>query len=116
SKVAIFAGFSPRRGKPDIAHFVKLIDSAKNDVLFSTAFVLPKEIIAALVGKPNDPILRLGVQNKNSNKIAGIHRDRTAQFAATAMLDHGIEGGMLQETKPGGKGDILIHTKAVVVD
>jgi phosphatidylserine/phosphatidylglycerophosphate/cardiolipin synthase-like enzyme len=36
-------------------------------------------------------------------------------ITATAYLDHGLEG-WLQETKTGGYGDILIHTKAVVVD
>ena len=115
AKADIFAGFSPRPGGADLVRFVELIDAAKRDVLFSTAFVLPQTIIDALMGKPNDPILRLGVQNKDSNKIAGFLRDRTAQFVATALLDHGMEG-WLKETKPGGKGDILIHTKVVVVD
>lgn len=112
----LFAGFSPRSGEKDLAHFSKLIRSAKRDVLFATAFVLPKIIVDALIGTPNDPILRLGVQNKNDNQIAGFHLDRTAQFAATALFDHGIEGWLLPETKTGGYGDILIHTKAVVVD
>jgi len=111
-----FAGFSPRNGEKDLNVFVDLIAAAKNDVLFATAFVLPKKIVDALIGKPNDPILRLGVQNKDNNKIAGFHRDRTAQFVATALLKYGIEGWMLPETKPGGLGDILIHTKVVVVD
>jgi phosphatidylserine/phosphatidylglycerophosphate/cardiolipin synthase-like enzyme len=111
----VFAGFSPRRKKPDLARFIEVINAARNDVLFSTAFVLPKEIVAALVGKPNDPILRLGVQNKNDNQIAGFHRDRTAQFAATALFNQGFER-WLKEVMIAGAGDILIHTKIVVVD
>lgn len=88
----LFAGFSPRAKKADLNHFVNLIAAAKNDVLFSTAFELPKEIVDALKGKEHDPILRLGVQNRNDNQIAGFHRDRTAQFAAVALLDHGFDG------------------------
>jgi phosphatidylserine/phosphatidylglycerophosphate/cardiolipin synthase-like enzyme len=111
----LFAGFSPRKGKGDLTHFINLINAAKTDVLFSTAFVLPKEIIDALVGKAGDPILRLGIQNTNANKIAGFHRDKTAQFAATALADDGFEG-WLKEAMIAGAGNILIHTKMVVVD
>ncbi|HEX7903985.1 MAG TPA: phospholipase D-like domain-containing protein [Chitinophagaceae bacterium] len=114
-KVDIFPGFSPRKGKGDLAYFIKLINAAKTDVLFSTAFVLPKEIIDALVGKSGDPILRLGIQNTNSNKIAGFHRDKSAQFAATALADDGFEA-WLKEAMIVGAGNILIHTKVVVVD
>ena len=111
----LFAGFSPRSGKGDLAYFIKLIEAAKSDVLFSTAFVLPTEIISALIGKAGDPILRLGIQNTNANDIAGFHRDRTAQFAATALFEHGFEG-WLKEATIVGAGNILIHTKMVVVD
>ena len=114
-KTPLFAGFSPRKGKGDLAHFINLIEAAKADVIFSTAFVLPKEIIDALVGKAGDPILRLGIQNTNANKIAGFHRDKTAQFAATALADHGFEA-WLKEATIAGAGNILIHTKIVVVD
>ncbi|HSY18689.1 MAG TPA: phospholipase D-like domain-containing protein [Candidatus Acidoferrales bacterium] len=111
----LFAGFSPRRKQTDLARFIEIINSAKQDVLFATAFVLPKQIVAALMGQPNDPILRLGVQDTDANGIAGFHRDRTAQFAATALFDHGFEGWLKEAMIPGG-GNILIHTKAVVVD
>jgi phosphatidylserine/phosphatidylglycerophosphate/cardiolipin synthase-like enzyme len=114
-KNLLFAGFSPRKGKGDLAHFIKLISAAKTDVLFSTAFVLPKEIIDALVGKAGDPILRLGIQNTNANKIAGFHRDKSAQFAATALASDGFEA-WLKEATIAGAGNILIHTKVVVVD
>jgi phosphatidylserine/phosphatidylglycerophosphate/cardiolipin synthase-like enzyme len=111
----LFAGFSPRSGKTDLARFIEIIDAAKQDVLFATAFVLPQEIVAALMGQANDPILRLGVQDTNANGIAGFHRDRTAQFAATALLDHDLEGWLKEGMIPGA-GNILIHTKIVVVD
>ncbi|MBK6379563.1 MAG: phospholipase [Chitinophagaceae bacterium] len=111
----LFAGFSPRKGKGDLAHFIKLINAARADVLFSTAFVLPKEIVDALVGKAGDPILRLGIQNTNANKIAGFHRDKSAQFAATALANDGFEA-WLKEATIAGAGNILIHTKIVVVD
>ncbi len=114
-KNQLFAGFSPRKGKGDLAHFIELIDAAKTDVLFSTAFVLPKEIVSALVGKAGDPILRLGIQNTNANKIAGFHRDKSAQFAATALANDGFEA-WLKEATIAGAGNILIHTKIVVVD
>ena len=114
-KNQLFAGFSPRKGKGDLAHFINLIDAARADVLFSTAFVLPKEIIDALTGKAGDPILRLGIQNTNANKIAGFHRDKSAQFAATALAGDGFEA-WLKEATIAGAGNILIHTKIVVVD
>lgn len=114
-KATLFAGFSPRSGEKDLDVFVDLIKAAKSSVFFATAFVLPQKIVDAIKGKPNDPILRIGVQNKDDNSIAGYHRDRTAQFAATAFLDQGLEG-WLKETKTGGYGNILIHTKVVIVD
>jgi len=115
AKASVFPGFSPRKDKADLTYFIKLIDAAKTDVLFSTAFVLPKEIIDALIGKAGDPILRLGIQNTNANKIAGFHRDKSAQFAATALADDGFEA-WLKEAMIAGAGNILIHTKVVVVD
>jgi phosphatidylserine/phosphatidylglycerophosphate/cardiolipin synthase-like enzyme len=66
------------------------------------------------LGKPHDPILRLGLQNSRS-EITGYHRDRTADFVATAMVPEGLEG-FLEETTAGQRGNILIHTKLVVVD
>lgn len=115
TSAAVYPGFSPRKGKTDLAYFVNLINSASYDLLFATAFVLPKEIIDALVGKAGDPILRMGVQNTNANKIAGFHRDKSAHFAAAALADNGFEA-WLKESMIAGAGNILIHTKAVVVD
>jgi phosphatidylserine/phosphatidylglycerophosphate/cardiolipin synthase-like enzyme len=111
---AVFAGFSPRAGKGDLAEFVKFIKNAGRDLMFSTAFDLHENILAALLGKENDKILRLGVQNKPS-KITGVHRDRTAQFTATALLNNGLEG-WLKETTAKQKGSIRVHTKAIVTD
>jgi phosphatidylserine/phosphatidylglycerophosphate/cardiolipin synthase-like enzyme len=110
----LFVGFSPRSGKGDLAFFIKAIESARRDVLFSTAFDLDKTVYDALQGKPHDDILRFGIQNKRST-ITGTHADRAAEFEAAAMLDFGLEN-WLKESTAGQKGNILIHTKVVVVD
>jgi PLD-like domain len=109
-----FAGFSPRSGGADLEAFAECIDAATRDVLFCTAFGLHDGIEKALLGEPHDPILRLGLQNSRS-EITGFHRDRTANFVATAMLPEGLEG-FLEETTAGQRGNILIHTKLVIVD
>jgi phosphatidylserine/phosphatidylglycerophosphate/cardiolipin synthase-like enzyme len=114
SDAGIVAGFSPRGGEVDLDLFAAEIRGAGRDVLFCTAFDLNERILEALKGKPHDSILRFGLQN-SSDTITGIHRDRTADFVATAMLDEGLEG-FLKESAAGQKGNILIHTKLVVVD
>ncbi|UVK96773.1 phospholipase D-like domain-containing protein [Pseudomonas sp. B21-048] len=111
---ALFAGFSPRSGQGDLREFVEIIESAKKDLLFVTAFTLPDEILNALLGQPHDDILRYGLQNTVSS-ITGFHADRTAEFAATALLNTGLEG-WLKENMKGQKGNLLVHTKAIVVD
>ena len=83
-------------------------------MLFCTAFDLNERILEALKGAPHDSILRFGLQNSR-DEITGIHRDRTADFVATAMLNEGLEG-FLKESTAGQRGNILIHTKLVVVD
>jgi hypothetical protein len=110
----VFVGFSPRSGGTDLQAFIECIDAATRDVLFCTAFDLNDGIEEALLGRPHDPIFRLGLQNTRS-KITGYHRDRTADFVATAMVPEGLEG-FLEETTAGQRGNILIHTKLVVVD
>ncbi|HTN25406.1 MAG TPA: phospholipase D-like domain-containing protein [Solirubrobacteraceae bacterium] len=114
SDAPIVAGFSPRSGEVDLDLFAAEIRGAARDVLFCTAFDLNQRILDALQGEPHDAILRFGLQN-SPDKITGIHRDRTADFVATAMLDEGLEG-FLKETTAGQKGNILIHTKLVVID
>lgn len=109
----LFAGFSPRSGLADLDAFVEEVNAAKRDVLFCTAFDLYDPLEAALLGAPLDPVLRYGVQNSRS-KITGYHRDRTADFVATAMLSSGLEGFLKESTK-GQRGNILIHTKLIVV-
>jgi phosphatidylserine/phosphatidylglycerophosphate/cardiolipin synthase-like enzyme len=111
---ALFAGFSPRTGQGDLKTFVEIINAAKKDVLFVTAFALPDDILNALLGQPHDDILRYGLQNTASS-ITGFHADRTAEFAATALLNTGLEG-WLKENMKGQKGNLLVHTKAVVTD
>lgn len=110
-----FGGFSPRSKFADIEAMANLIKGANQDVIFATAFRLRDEITSALLGAPNDAILRLGVQNSSSSKITGIHRDRTAQFTATALLPGGLEG-WLKETSAKQRGNIRVHTKAIAID
>ncbi|MCX4216380.1 phospholipase D-like domain-containing protein [Pseudomonas sp. MCal1] len=110
----LFAGFSPRTGGADLREFVDIIEGAKKDLLFVTAFALPDAILNALLGHPHDDILRYGLQNTVS-RITGFHADRTAEFAATALLNTGLEG-WLRENMKGQKGNLLVHTKAVVID
>jgi len=110
----LFAGFSPRSGGGDLREFVEIIEAARKDVLFVTAFTLPDAILNALLGKPHDDILRYGLQNTASS-ITGFHADRTAEFAATALLNTGLEG-WLKENMKGQKGNLLVHTKAVITD
>lgn len=113
-EAGLFAGFSPRKGKTDLDEFLRIVEGADRDVLFATVFSIHHPLLQALAGRPHDPILRFGVQNSRS-EITGFHADRTAQFSTVAMLNHGLEG-WLKETTQGQKGNILIHTKAVVTD
>ncbi len=110
----LFVGFSPRSGLKDLDGFSALIRDARRDVLFCTAFKLYAGLEEALLGEPGDPILRIGVQNTRS-KLTGFHRDVTASFTAAAMLSTGLEG-FLRESTAGQRGNILIHTKLVVID
>lgn len=110
----LYAGFSPRSKLVDLNEFINIVNGAQRDVFFCTAFNLYDPLQQALLGKPNDDVLRYGLQNTRS-KITGIHADRTADFTATAMLKEGLEG-WLKETTAGQKGNILIHTKLIVVD
>jgi phosphatidylserine/phosphatidylglycerophosphate/cardiolipin synthase-like enzyme len=110
----LFAGFSPRTGGADLHEFIGIIEAAQKDVLFVTAFALPDSILNALLGQPHDDILRYGLQN-TASRITGFHADRSAEFAATALLNTGLEG-WLRENMKGQKGNLLVHTKAVVTD
>jgi phosphatidylserine/phosphatidylglycerophosphate/cardiolipin synthase-like enzyme len=110
-----FVGFSPRSNLADIGLVANLIAGAQRDVIFSTAFQLRDEVEDALLGSPNDQILRMGVQNTSSARITGVHRDRTALFTAAALLPGGLEG-WLKETSAKQKGSIRVHTKAIAID
>ncbi len=111
---ALYCGFSPRKGGGDLAEFVRTINGAERDLLFATAFKLPESILDALLGGDNDAILRYGLQN-TASRITGYHADRTAEFTAPALLAKGLEGWAKEGLK-GQRGNLLIHTKAVVVD
>jgi len=110
----LFVGFSPRAGGKDLAEFVNCINAAQRDVLFATAFALPKTILEALLGQPNDPVMRFGLQNSKSS-ITGFHADRTAKFVTPALLNKGLEG-WVKEGLRGQKGNLLVHLKAIVVN
>lgn len=114
----LVVGFSPRsmKGKTyaDLSKFSEIIAHAHRDVLFCTAFDLHESIENALKGREKDPILRYGLQNA-SGRIEGTHADCTASFVTAALLPKGLEG-WLQESTAGQEGNILVHTKMVVVD
>ncbi len=110
----LVVGFSPRSAGDDLDLFAREIREARRDVLFCTAFDLHDSIEEALLGEDNDDILRLGLENSRS-AITGFHRDRTANFSATAFLNKGLEG-YLKESTARQRGNLLIHTKLVVVD
>jgi phosphatidylserine/phosphatidylglycerophosphate/cardiolipin synthase-like enzyme len=110
----LFAGFSPRSRRADLAEFINIIRSADRDLLFATAFKLPDDILDALLGAANDPVVRFGIQN-TASRITGFHADRTAEFTAPALLSKGLEG-WVKEGLRGQKGNLLVHTKVVVVN
>jgi phosphatidylserine/phosphatidylglycerophosphate/cardiolipin synthase-like enzyme len=114
SDAGVNIGFSPRSGVHDLTLFEKLIKGAGRDVLFSTAFELYDTIDDALLGEPNDKILRYGLQNSRSH-VTGFHADRDADFVVKALLPKGLEGWQAESTK-GQIGSLLIHTKVVIVD
>ena len=108
-------GFSPRNGRGDLTFFCSLINAAKADVLFATAFGLDKQILDALGGQPNDSILRYGIEDK-PDKVTGTHADSTADFQAASTLPTGLDGWLDEQRTPGAKGSILIHDKIIVID
>jgi phosphatidylserine/phosphatidylglycerophosphate/cardiolipin synthase-like enzyme len=110
----LFAGFSPRSARADLDEFINIINAADRDLLFATAFKLPEDILDALLGADNDPVLRYGIQN-TASRITGFHADRTAEFTAPALLSKGLEG-WVKEGLRGQKGNLLVHTKAIVVN
>jgi phosphatidylserine/phosphatidylglycerophosphate/cardiolipin synthase-like enzyme len=110
----LFAGFSPRTGKTDLAEFINIIKNADKDLLFATAFRLPEDILDALLGTANDSVLRFGIQN-TASRITGFHADRTAEFTTPALLSKGLEGWVKEGLK-GQRGNLLVHTKAVVAN
>ena len=113
---ALQVGFSPRNGRGDLTFFASLINAARQDVLFATAFGLDKVVLDALEGQPHDSILRYGIQDKPTKTVTGIHADRTADFEAASTLPQGLDGWLDEHRTPGAKGNILIHDKIVVVD
>jgi phosphatidylserine/phosphatidylglycerophosphate/cardiolipin synthase-like enzyme len=110
----LFAGFSPRTGKADLAEFINIINTADRDLFFATAFTLPEDVLNALLGTANDAVLRYGIQN-TASRITGFHADRTAEFTAPALLSNGLEG-WVKEGLRGQRGNLLVHTKVIVAN
>lgn len=110
----LFAGFSPRSKRTDLTEFINIIKAADKDLLFATAFKLPEDILDALLGTAHDSVLRYGIQN-TASRITGFHADRTAEFTAPALLSKGLEG-WVKEGLRGQRGNLLVHTKAIVVN
>jgi phosphatidylserine/phosphatidylglycerophosphate/cardiolipin synthase-like enzyme len=110
----LFVGFSPRTGKADLAEFINIIKAADKDLLFATAFKLPEDILDALLGTVNDPVIRYGIQN-TASRITGFHADRSAEFTASALLSKGLDG-WVKEGLRGQRGNLLVHTKAIVTN
>jgi phosphatidylserine/phosphatidylglycerophosphate/cardiolipin synthase-like enzyme len=59
-------------------------------------------------------VLRFGIQN-TASRITGFHADRSAEFTATALLSNGLEGWVKEGLK-GQRGNLLVHTKAIVAN
>jgi phosphatidylserine/phosphatidylglycerophosphate/cardiolipin synthase-like enzyme len=97
-----------------LSEFCSIINHADKDVLFATAFKLPEDVLDALLGKDHDDVLRFGIQNSKS-RITGYHADKTAEFTTPALLTTGLEGWVKEGLK-GQRGNLLIHTKAVVTN
>ncbi|MGA2271526.1 MAG: phospholipase D-like domain-containing protein [Bryobacteraceae bacterium] len=113
---ALQVGFSPRNGRGDLTFFSTLINAARQDILFATAFGLDKVILDALQGQPHDSILRFGIQDKPTKTVTGLHADRTADFEAATTLPEGLDGWLDEHRTPGAMGNILIHDKIIVID
>ena len=112
----IFCGFSPRTGLLDLKDFKRMVDGVNRDVLFATAFDMHDTIEEALVGAANDPILRLGIQNKKSGAIAAVNRDRTDSFVSPALFGTDADDWFKMRGSAGQPGSLYIHLKAIVAD
>ena len=110
----LFAGFSPRSGVTDLKDFIAEVDHSRRDVLFCVVFSMDKGVRNAILGKPNDPILRYGISNAPGN-IKGYDADKTRAFTTPALLPKGLED-WLSEDYRNQKGPIHIHAKVIVVD
>src|SRR3546814_7518603 len=76
----LFTGFSPRTGEGDLDRFVDIINGAQKDLLFVTAFALPDRILDALLGQPNDDVLRYGRSEQHTSELQSLMRISYAVF------------------------------------
>lgn len=104
--------FSPRSGFTDLNHLIELLENAKREVLFCTAFSLYQPLLEAIRGRDDDGVIRYGLQNTRSS-ITGTHRH--SNFTVPAFLNRGIEG-FLHESSKGQRGNIYIHLKSILID
>lgn len=113
-KGELFVGFSPRVGNTDLKDFVIEVNQSRRDVLFCVVFSMDKSVRKAILGKPNDPILRYGISNAPGN-IKGYDADKSRAFSTPALLPKGLEGWLDEDFRK-QKGNIHIHAKVIVVD
>lgn len=108
----VTAIFNPRSGFTDLNHIIGLLENAKREVLFCTAFSLYAPLQEALRGNDDDGVIRYGLQNTRSS-ITGTHRQ--SSFTVPAFLNRGLEG-FLHENSKGQRGNIYIHLKSILID
>ncbi|MDX6447669.1 MAG: hypothetical protein QOD08_132 [Gaiellaceae bacterium] len=106
--------FSPRPERDDLDYYRGLIAGAKRSLLFVTAFQLDDQILAALAGEGEGRILRYGLQN-SASRVTGYNREFARTFTASGRLRTAPDQ-FLKEHAHGQKGNILIHSKIVLLD
>jgi phosphatidylserine/phosphatidylglycerophosphate/cardiolipin synthase-like enzyme len=107
--------FSPRPDRGDLDYYVRLIGGAARSLVFATAFDLDDSVLGALAGEGGEKrILRYGLQN-SASRVTGYNRDHAKQFTATGRLTT-APPEFLPEHVHGQKGNILVHSKIVLLD
>jgi len=107
---------SPRHDRSDLDYYVSLIGQANRSLLFATAFALDDKVLTALAGDGDGArrVLRYGLQN-SASRVTGYNRDLARDFTATGRLTSAPDR-FLRERTPGQKGNILIHSKVILID
>jgi phosphatidylserine/phosphatidylglycerophosphate/cardiolipin synthase-like enzyme len=106
---------SPRPDRGDLDYYVGLVRAASRSLIFATAFDLDEAVLSALAGEAGaQRILRYGLQN-SASRVTGYNRERASDFTATGRLRTAPDQ-FLRERVPGQRGNILIHSKIVLID